>query len=64
MDEKCSICANYYEVCPSCKVHGVKLKGCVEDKKPGWHDNGGYVSAPDEEKQSTGSWLKSKNEKK
>jgi hypothetical protein len=40
MDEKCSICANYYEVCPNCKKEWVKLKGCVEGKKSGWHDNG------------------------
>ena len=33
MDEKCSICANYYEVCPNCKKEWVKLKGCVEDSK-------------------------------
>ena len=60
MDEKCSICANYYEVCASCKARGVNLKGCVEDKKQGWHDNGGYVSDADEKKKSTGSWVKSK----
>ena len=33
-------------------------------KKSGWHDNGGYVPDSDEKKQSTGSWLKSKNEQK
>jgi hypothetical protein len=64
MDERCSICANYYEVCPNCKKEWVKLKGCVEGKKSGWHDNGGYVPDSDEKKQSTGSWLKSKNEQK
>ena len=58
MDEKCSICANYYEVCPNCKKEWVKLKGCVEGKKSGWHDNGGYVPDSDEKKKSTGSWLK------
>ena len=63
MDEKCSICKNYNEVCPTCKKYG-QLKGCVEDKKSGWHDNGGYVPDPDEKKQNTGSWLKWKNEKK
>ena len=62
MDEKCSICKNYYEVCPTCKVRGVKLKGCVEDKTQGWHDNGGYLPDPDEKKEkSAGSWLKWKN---
>ena len=50
MDEKFSICANYYEVCPNCKKEWVKLKGCVEDKKSGWHDNGGYVPDSDEKK--------------
>ena len=64
MEKQCNICKNYYEVCSSCKKYGENLKGCVEDKKPGWHDNGGYVPDKDEKKQNTGSWLKKKNEKK
>ena len=40
------------------------MKGCVEDKKPGWHDNGGYVKDSAEKEQNTGSWVKSKNEQK
>ena len=36
------------------------MKGCVEDKSKGFHDNGGYLK--DAEKQlNTGSWLKEKN---
>ena len=48
MDENCSVCVNYHEVCPTCKKNGVKIKGCVEDKKQHWHDNGGYVRDPDD----------------
>lgn len=59
MEKQCDVCKNYYEVCPTCKKYG-QLKGCVEDKKSGWHDNGGYVPDPDEKKQNTGSWLKKK----
>ena len=64
MEKQCNICKNYYEVCSSCKKYGENLKGCVEDKQRGWHDNGGYVKDEDEKKQNTGSWLKKKNEKK
>ena len=64
MDHKCSICANYYETCSSCKERGVKLKGCVEDKGEGWHDNGGYLEDSDEQKKSTGSWMKWRNDDK
>ena len=64
MDQKCAICSNYYEVCPTCKVRGVKLKGCVEDKECGFHDNGGYVTDSDEKKKSTGSWMKWRNDDK
>ena len=64
MDQKCTICQNYYEVCPNCKKNGEKLKGCVEDKDRGWQDNGGYVSDGNEKKESTGSWVKWKNDKK
>ena len=63
MDEKCSVCSNVYEICGSCRKFG-QLKGCTEDKKQGWHDNGGYQPDPDEKNQSTGSWLKEKNDKK
>jgi len=34
------------------------MKGCLEDKKQVWHDNGGYVPDADEKKGNTGSWLK------
>ena len=52
-------CKNYYEVCSNCKKYGENLKGCVEDKKRGWHDNGGYL--PDADEKNAGSWLKWKN---
>ena len=65
MDEQCSICKNYYEVCSTCKERGMKLMGCVEDKQRGWHDNGGYLPDADEKNEKyAGSWLKWKNEKK
>ena len=64
MDHKCSVCSNYYEVCSSCLKSGVKLRGCVEDKKQGWHDNGGFVSDSNEKEKNTGSWMKWKNDEK
>ena len=43
----------------------MKLKGRVEDKQRGWHDNGGYLPDADEKQEKyAGSWLKWKNEKK
>ena len=60
MDEKCDICGNFYEVCEVCKKYGVNLKGCVEDKKTGFHDNGGYIPDSEEESYNTGSWVKEK----
>ena len=36
------------------------MKGSVEDKKTGLHDNGGYVKDSEKE-QNTGSWAKEKN---
>ena len=59
MDEQCSICKNYYEVCSTCKERGMKLKGCVEDKQRGWHDNGGYLPDADEKNEKyADSWIK------
>ena len=41
------------------------MKGCViEDKKHGWHDNGGYVEDPNDKQSNFRSWMKEKNEKK
>ena len=60
MSEQCQICSNHYEVCSSCKKAPTKMKGCVEDKKTGWHDNGGYMK-DSEKDQKTGSWSKEKN---
>ena len=36
------------------------MKGCVEDKQSGWHDNSGYLKDSEKE-QKTGSWFKEKN---
>ena len=36
------------------------MKGCVEDKQSGFHDNGGYLKDSEKE-HNTGSWLKEKN---
>ena len=62
MDKKnCSVCSQTYEFGKNCG----RMNGCVvEDKKQGWHDNGGYVEDPNDKPSNSGSWMKGKNEKK
>jgi hypothetical protein len=55
------VCLNLYEVCSSCEQASSRLRGCVEDKSLGFHDNGGYLRDVLETKGETGSWIKEKS---
>jgi hypothetical protein len=57
MSKQCQVCLNLYEVCSSCEQASTRLRGCVEDKSSGFHDNGGYLRDVSEKEGETGRWI-------
>ena len=65
MSRRCSVCNNLYEICESCEKAPRRLVGCVEWKRDGYHDNGGFeADDPKDKVMESGSWIKEESNDK